>query len=70
MRQQNGYTLMELLIALTLGLVIIAAATMLFLTGVRSQAMQQGVADLQDNANFGLNYITQDLRLANLNRVC
>ena len=69
MRQQNGYTLMELLIALTLGLVIIAAATMLFLTGVRSQAMQQGVADLQDNANFGLNYITQDLRLANLNNL-
>ncbi|UOH75314.1 PilW family protein [Acinetobacter schindleri] len=69
MRQQNGYTLMELLIALTLGLVIVAAATMLFLTGVRSQAMQQGVADLQDNANFGLNYITQDLRLANLNNL-
>jgi type IV pilus assembly protein PilW len=42
---------------------------MLFLTGVKSSQVQQGMADLQDNANFGLNYITQDLRLANLNTV-
>ncbi len=66
MKRQNGFTLIELMIALALGLVVVAAATMLFLTGVRSQAMQQGVSDLQDNANFGLNYITQDVRLANL----
>lgn len=66
MKQQRGFTLIELMIALALGLVVVAAATLLFLTGVRSQAMQQGVSDLQDNANFGLNYITQDIRLANL----
>lgn len=67
MKQQAGFTLIELLIALALGLVIVAAAAMLFLTGLRSSSMQQGVSDLQDNANFGLNYITQDIRLANLN---
>lgn len=69
MKKQIGFTLIELMIALALGLVVVAAATLLFLTGVRSQAMQQGVSDLQDNANFGLNYITQDIRLANLNNV-
>ena len=66
MKKQTGFTLIELMISLVLGLVVVAAATMLFITGVRSQAMQQGVSDLQDNANFGLNYITQDVRLANL----
>jgi len=66
MAKQYGYTLVELLIALALGLIIVAAAVFLLLTGLRSNAMQQGVADLQDNANFGLNYITQDIRLANL----
>ena len=66
MRKQQGYTLIELMIALALGLIIVAAVVLLLLVGVRSNAMQQGVADLQDDANFGLNYITQDIRLANL----
>lgn len=66
-RTQSGFTLIELMIALTLGLVIVAAATMLFLTGKKSTALQAGMADLQDNANFGLNYLTKDIRLTNLN---
>lgn len=69
MKIQKGFTLIELMIALALGLIVVAAAAMLFLTGVKSSQVQQGMADLQDNANFGLNYITQDVRLANLNTV-
>lgn len=69
MKKHSGFTLIELMIALALGLVVVAAATLLFLTGSRSSAMQNGMSDLQDNANFGLNYITQDIRLANLNNV-
>lgn len=69
MKKHSGFTLIELLIALALGLVVVAAATLLFLTSLRSSSMQQGVSDLQDNANFGLNYITQDIRLANLNNI-
>lgn len=67
--KQAGFTLIELMIALALGLVIVAAATMLFLTSSRSQALQQGQASLQDDANFGLNYIVKDIRLGNLNTV-
>ncbi|WP_368570965.1 PilW family protein [Acinetobacter haemolyticus] len=67
MKAQVGFTLIELMLALALGLVITASATLLFFTGQRSLAMQQGLTDIQDNANFGLNYIMQDLVLANLN---
>lgn len=67
MKIQKGFTLVELLVSLTLGLIITATALLLFLTGQRSYSMQQGTADLQDNANFGLNFITQGVRLANLN---
>ncbi|MDY6509780.1 PilW family protein [Acinetobacter faecalis] len=67
MKIQKGFTLVELLVALTLGLMITATALLLFLTGQKSYSMQQGTADLQDNANFGLNFITQGVRLANLN---
>lgn len=69
MKIQKGFTLIELMVALALGLIVVAAAALLFLTGIRSNQVQQGMADLQDNANFGLNYITQDVRLANLNTV-
>ncbi|MDM1246065.1 PilW family protein [Acinetobacter sp. R933-2] len=67
--KQVGFTLIELMIALALGLVIVAAATMLFLTSSRSQALQQGQLSLQDDANFGLNYIVKDIRLGNLNTI-
>lgn len=65
--KESGFTLVELMIALALGLVVAAAATMLFLTSQKSYVLQSGMADLQDNANFGLNYITKDIRLTNLN---
>ena len=64
---QSGFTLIELMISLALGLIISAAAIMLFFTGQKSYSLQQGSADLQDNANFGLNYIVRDIRLSNLN---
>lgn len=63
----SGFTLIELMIALALGLIIAAAAMLLFLTAQKSYSLQQGSVDLQDNANFGLNYIVKDIRLSNLN---
>ncbi len=66
-KYRAGFTLIELMVSLALGLIVVAAATLLFLTGQRSVAMQKGVAELQDNANFGLNYITKDIRMSNLN---
>ena len=69
MKKQVGFTLVELLIAIALGLIIAASATMLFLTGLKSQALQTGQSGLQDDANFGLNFILKDVRLSNLNTV-
>lgn len=67
LHHQAGFTLIELMVSLALGLVIAAAATTLFLTGQKSFVLQAGVTEVQDNANFGLNYIVKDIRLANLN---
>ncbi|WP_180111950.1 PilW family protein [Acinetobacter sp. YH12136] len=69
MRNQVGFTLIELMIALMLGLIISAAAMLLFFTASRSQTLQQGQSGLQDDANFGLNAIVKDIRLGNLNAV-
>lgn len=63
---QTGFTLIELMISIALGLMVTAAAVLLFLTGQKSLAIQQGQAEIQDNGNFGLNLITENIRLANL----
>lgn len=67
MKKQAGFTLIELMISIGLGLIIVASALMLFLSGQRNVAVQKNSADLQDDQNFGLNYIAKNIRQANLN---
>lgn len=64
--KQYGFTLIELMVALALGLIIVAAGIQLLIVGQRSLSMQQGVADIQSNAMFGLDYMLKDIQLANL----
>lgn len=64
--KQRGFTLVELMISIVLGLLITAAAIQLFITGQASINMQRSMADIQDNGNFGLNYIASDIRKSNL----
>ncbi|RKG31645.1 PilW family protein [Acinetobacter tianfuensis] len=67
MKKQTGFTLIELMISIGLGLIIVASALLLFLSGQRNVAVQKSAADLQDDQNFGLNYIAKNIRQANLN---
>lgn len=64
---QNGFTLLELMIALVLGLVISAAALQLFLISQKGVITQQALLDVQSDSLFGLEALTRDIRLANLN---
>ena len=66
-RYTSGFTLMELMIALALGLLIVAAGLAVFLSSQRSLNLQSGMSELQQNANFGLSLVTHDLRHTNLN---
>jgi type IV pilus assembly protein PilW len=62
---QQGFTLVEFMVAIVLGLLITAAATQLFLTGQISLNTQRAMADLQESGNFGLRYISNDIRKSN-----
>jgi len=62
-----GFTLVELMISLVLGLIIIAAGVQLLISGQKTMLFQSAVSDVQDNANIGINYIAADLHHANLN---
>lgn len=65
--RHSGFTLIELMIALVLGLLIVAAGLAIFLSSQRSLGLQAGMGELQQNANFGLSLVTYDVRHANLN---
>jgi len=64
---QRGFTLVELMISIVLGLLVSAIAVQLFLTSQRSATVQQGMMNLQDSALFGLGTVVDSIRLANLN---
>ena len=67
MKKQTGSTLIELMVAIGLGLIVVASALLLFLSGQRNVAMQKNSTDLQDDQNFGLAYIAKNIRQTNLN---
>lgn len=66
---QAGFTLIELMISIVLGLIVVAAAIQLFITGQASLNMQRAMAEIQDNGNFAVGFITTDIRKANLDAV-
>lgn len=63
--QQSGFTLIELMVALTLGLLISAAALQVFYTSSVNNNRQAAGSQLQDNAVFGMDDFSRHLRRAN-----
>jgi type IV pilus assembly protein PilW len=66
---QKGFTLIELMVALVLGLLVSAAAVQLFTGSILSTRMQQANDELQNSGIFGLDYIVRDIRLANYENI-
>lgn len=63
-RAQAGVSLVELMIAITLGLVAVGAAMSIFLANRKSFALVEGVARVQENARFAVDMLSRDLREA------
>lgn len=60
-----GFTLVELMVSIVMGLLLVAAAIQLFINGQIAYKVQQAGATIQDSGVFGLSYMTQSIRLAN-----
>lgn len=65
--KQSGFTLIELMISLSLGLVIMLAAFQLFVTNQMGFNLQRGMGDVQENGRFALDYISYNTRSAEYN---
>ena len=64
-KSENGFTLIELMIALVLGLLISAAALQIFYTTSVNNNRQKAGSQIQDNAVFGIDDFSKHLRRAN-----
>lgn len=61
----KGFTLVELMISLVLGLLISAAALQIFYTSSVNSRRQEASSQIQDNAIFGFSQMQQHLRRTN-----
>ena len=65
-RYQAGFTLIELMISLVLGLIVSAAVIQVYLINVKTSSIQASASELQDASVFGLQQLEKKVRLANL----
>ncbi len=62
----QGFSLMELLLAMALGLVLVLGVSQVVISSRATQASQQAVMLLQDDARFVLGKMMQDIRQAGM----
>ena len=63
-RKQAGFTLIELMIALVLGLIVIAAVINMYVGSSRSSTFTRGLQTMQENGRYGVSALQRGLRLA------
>lgn len=65
-RRSRGLTLVELLLALTLGLILVLGVSQVAISSRTTHASQQAAMLLQDDARFALGKMIQDIRQAGM----
>lgn len=63
-RRHRGFTLTELMVAMTVGLIVLGSVLTVLVNSKKNYVTQDSLARLQENARFALNYIVRDLRMA------
>ena len=61
---QQGLSLIELMIAITLGLFITGGLIQLFVNSHQSYRVQENVSRLQENGRFAMSFLIKDIRMA------
>lgn len=64
MRHQHGLSLIELMVAVVLGIFITGGMIQLFVNSNQSYRVQENISRLQENGRFALDFISKDVRVA------
>jgi type IV pilus assembly protein PilW len=60
----RGFSMVELMVSITIGLIIMSAVSTMFVSTKRTYNEQDRQAKMQENARFALHFLMRDLRLA------
>ncbi len=63
-RKSQGFTLVELMVAVTISLIILVAVAQLFATSRSTYGLEENLARVQENGRFAMEFLTQDIRMA------
>ena len=64
LNRQRGLTLIEIMIALVLGLILISALVNIYAGSIRSSKFSGGLQSVQENGRHGISVLQRDIRLA------
>jgi type IV pilus assembly protein PilW len=62
--QQAGFSLVELMVAMTIGLFLIAGLVSVFMASTRNYITQQAIVEIQDKGRFGIKKMREDVQRA------
>jgi len=62
-RRQHGLSLVEIMVAITISLLLLAGVIQIYLGSKVSYRMQEGLSRLQENGRFAVAFLTRDLRM-------
>ena len=68
-RQQSGLTLIEIMIALSIGVVLISGIIQIFVSTKQSYRVNEALSRMQENGRFAMDFIARDIRMADY-RAC
>lgn len=62
--EQAGLTLVELMVAITIGLILTLAVSQIYVSSRASYSLEEGLARVQENGRFAMELLAYDLRMA------
>lgn len=63
-KQQGGFTIVELMVALVLGLILLGGVVQIYLSTKTTHKITEGLSRLQESTRFSLDMMARDIRMA------
>lgn len=63
-RAQGGFTLVEMMVAVLIGLILSAGVIQIFISSRQSYRVQEGLSRLQENARAAMGFLVREVRMA------
>lgn len=64
LRKQHGLTLVELMIAMTIGLLLLGGITSIMISSRQTYRVNEALSRMQDNARYAFQVLSRDIRMA------